>query len=509
MRSDDMLRERPDVLVVGAGNAALCAAISAHEAGARVLMLEAAPFEERGGNSHFTGGAFRFAFRGVDDLAAVLPSLAQENLDHVDFGTYTEEQFFDDLFALTQYRTDPDLAEILVRGSLDTAKWFARQGVKLQPGLGRQAYKVDGKFKFWGGLALHIWGGGPEMLRALYANAERRGIPISFATPVVRLVREDGRVTGVVAERNGVPVEIKAGAIVLACGSFESNPEMRARYLGPGWELAKVRGTRFNMGAGLTMALAIGARPYGHWSGCHSVAWDVNAPPYGDLTVGDQFQKHNYPFGLLINARGERYLDEGANFHSHTYAKYGAEIVKQPGMFAWQVFDAKVNHLLRGEYRIRRVSKAEAGTLEELAGKLDGVDADAFLRTVQAFNAACRADRPFDPNVLDGRRTVGLAIDKTNWANPLDTPPFHAYHVTTGVTFTFGGLKISTQAEVEDLYGRVIPGLYAAGEIVGGLFYHNYASGTGLMSGATFGRLAGRSAAQFARGAAPVAERRD
>ena len=509
MRSDDVLRERPDVLVVGAGNAALCAAISAHEAGARVLMLEAAPFEERGGNSHFTGGAFRFAFRGVDDLAAVLPSLAHENLDHVDFGTYTQEQFFDDLFALTQYRTDPDLAEILVRSSLDTAKWFARQGVKLQPGLGRQAYKVDGKFKFWGGFALHIWGGGPEMLRALYANAERRGIPISFATPAVRLVREDGRVTGVVAERNGVPVEIKAGAIVLACGSFESNPEMRARYLGPGWELAKVRGTRFNMGAGLTMALAIGARPYGHWSGCHSVAWDVNAPPYGDLTVGDQFQKHNYPFGLVINARGERYLDEGANFHSHTYAKYGAEIVKQPGMFAWQVFDAKVSHLLRGEYRIRRITKAEAGTLEELAEKLDGVDAEAFLRTVRAFNAACRADRPFDPNVLDGRRTVGLAIEKTNWANPLDTPPFHAYHVTTGVTFTFGGLKISTQAEVEDLYGRVIPGLYAAGEIVGGLFYHNYASGTGLMSGATFGRLAGRSAAQFSRGEAPVAATRD
>jgi tricarballylate dehydrogenase len=260
-----------------------------------------------------------------------------------------------------------------------------------------------------------------------------------------------------------------------------------------------VRGTRFNMGTGLGMALAIGARPHGHWSGCHSVAWDINAPPYGDLDVGDQFQKHNYPFGIMVNARGERYVDEGANFHSHTYAKYGAEIVRQPGMFAWQVFDAKVTHLLRGEYRIRRVTKAEAGTLEELADKLEGVDPQAFLRTVRAFNAACRTDVPFNPNVLDGRRTAGLAIDKTNWANPLDTPPFHAYHVTTGVTFTFGGLKITTRAEVEDLYGGVIPGLYAAGEIVGGLFYHNYASGTGLMSGATFGRLAGRSAAQFAR----------
>jgi len=499
MSSPALPVDPPDVLVVGAGNAALCAAISAHESGARVLMLEAAPFEERGGNSHFTGGAFRFAFSGVDDLIAVLPSLAQENLDDVDFGAYTQEDFFDDLFALTQDRSDPELAEILVRSSLDTAKWVVRQGVKLQPGLGRQAYQVDGKFKFWGGLALHIWGGGPELLKALYANVERRGIPIMYETPATGLIREDGRLRGVMAEYRGAPRAIRAGAVVLACGGFESNPEMRARYLGAGWELAKVRGTRFNMGAGLTMAMGIGARPYGHWSGCHSVAWDINAPPYGDLTVGDQFQKHNYPFGIVVNAKGERYVDEGANFHSHTYAKYGGEIVKLPGMFAWQVFDSKVNHLLRSEYRIRRVAKAEAGTLEELAGKLDGVDAAGFLRTVRDFNAACRVDVPFNPNILDGRRTRGLAVDKTNWANPLDTPPFHAYHVTSGVTFTFGGLKISKRSEVEDLYGRIIPGLYAAGEMVGGLFFHNYASGTGLMSAATFGRLAGRSAAEFAR----------
>src|SRR5712671_1953490 len=231
MTSAELPSERPDVLVVGAGNAALCAAISAHESGARVLMLETAPFEERGGNSHFTGGAFRFAFSGVDDLVSVLPSLAQENLSNVDFGTYTQDQFFDDLFALTQFRSDPDLAEILVRQSLDTARWVGRQGVKMQPGLGRQAYQVDGKFKFWGGLALHIWGGGPEMLKALYANVERRGIAISYETPAVALVREAGRVTGVIAEHEGKQVEIKAGAVVLACGGFESNPEMRARYL--------------------------------------------------------------------------------------------------------------------------------------------------------------------------------------------------------------------------------------------------------------------------------------
>src|SRR5215467_16114332 len=259
MNSIELSQERPDVLVVGAGNAALCAAISAQEHGARVLMLEAAPFEERGGNSHFTGGAFRFAYRGVEDLITVLPSLTSEDLSNVDFGTYTEEQFFDDMFEVTEYRTDSELCEILVRNSLKTATWVALQGVKLQPGLGRQAYKVDGKFKFWGGLALHIWGGGPELLKALYANVERRGIALLYETPAVNLLRERGDIVGVVAERDGEPIELRAGAVVLACGSFESNPEMRARYLGANWDLARVRGTRFNMGAGLNMAMAIGA----------------------------------------------------------------------------------------------------------------------------------------------------------------------------------------------------------------------------------------------------------
>src|SRR5712691_3447367 len=327
MTSAELPAEHPDVLVVGAGNAALCAAISAQENGARVLMLEAAPFEERGGNSHFTGGAFRFAFSGVDDLIAVLPSLAQENLDDVDFGAYTQEDFFDDLFALTQYRSDPELAEILVRSSLNTAKWVVRQGVKLQPGLGRQAYQVDGKFKFWGGLALHIWGGGPELLKALYANVERRGIPIMYETPAVGLIREGGRLRGVMAEHRGAAVAIRAGAVVLACGSSESNPEMRARYLGPSWELAKVRGTRFNMGDGLRMALDIGACPHGNWSGRHAVSWERYAPEFGDLSLPESSYRHSFPLSLMINADGKRFVDEGAELYNYTYAKYGAEVL--------------------------------------------------------------------------------------------------------------------------------------------------------------------------------------
>ena len=175
---------------------------------------------------------------------------------------------------------------------------------------------------------------------------------------------------------------------MLASGGFEANAEARARYLGPGWDLAKVRGTRFNTGDGIRMALEIGAMPYGNWSGCHAVGWDRNAPEFGDLAVGDGFQKHSYPFGIMVNARGRRFVDEGADFRNYTYAKYGRAILEQPGQFAWQVFDRKVTHLLRDEYRIKGVTKVSADTLEELAGKLEDVDPRGFLDEVRAYNAA-------------------------------------------------------------------------------------------------------------------------
>jgi tricarballylate dehydrogenase len=301
-------------------------------------------------------------------------------------------------------------------------------------------------------------------------------------------------VAGVRLRHGDAVHEIPCRAVVLAAGGFEANAEWRTRYLGPGWELAKVRGTRFNTGDGLAMALKIGASPVGNWSGCHAVGWERNAPEFGDLAVGDQFQKHSYPFGILVNARGERFVDEGADFRNYTYAKYGRAILEQPGQFAWQVFDAKVKHLLRDEYRIRQVTKVSAGSLEELAERLDGVDAARFLETAQAFNAAVATNVPFNPNVKDGRATTGISPRKSNWANPLTTPPFEAYAVTCGITFTFGGLRVSEEAQVLDVDARAIAGLYAAGEMVGGLFYFNYPGGTGLMSGAVFGRLAGGAA---------------
>jgi tricarballylate dehydrogenase len=484
-----------DIIVVGAGNAATCAALSAKENGASVLQLEISPEASRGGNSAFTGGAFRIVYRGFDDLARLIPDISNHELANVDVGTYTAEQYYDDMGRLTEYRSDPDLTEILITRSFDTGVWMREKGVRFQLGLGRQAFQIDGKFKFWGGLACHIWGGGKELIKALAARADREQIRVLYDTPAVALLQGDKGIAGVRVRHQGRLVDLRAKAVVLACGGFEANAEMRARYLGPGWDLAKVRGSRFNTGQGLKMALDIGAAPAGHWSGAHACAWDINAPPFGDLDVGDRFQKHGYPFGIVVNARGQRFLDEGADFHSYTYAKYGGEILKQPGMFAWQVFDQKTVHLLRDEYRIPRTTKEKADTLEALAERLEGVDPKGFLDTVQAFNAAPRPDVPFNPNVHDGLRTSGLPLDKTNWAQRLDTPPYEAYAVTTGITFTFGGLKITNDAQVEDVTGRPMPGLYAAGEMVGGLYYHNYASGTGLMAGAVFGRIAGRNAA--------------
>jgi tricarballylate dehydrogenase len=360
---------------------------------------------------------------------------------------------------------------------------------------GRQAYKVGGKFRFWGGLVLEAVGGGPGLIDMAYASAAKAGIDVRFETKAMRLVTDDrGRVTGVVVRTAAGTETIGAGAVVLASGGFEANPEMRTRYLGPNWELARVRGTPYNTGDGIKMALEVGALPWGHWSGCHSVQWDLNAPWHGDRKVGDNFQKHSYPVGIMVNLRGERFVDEGADFRNYTYVKYGRAVIGQPRRTAFQVFDQKVLDLLREEYRIREVTKAEAGTFEELARKLE-IDVAGFVKTVTEFNAAVMKDVPFNPAVKDGRGTRGLAIPKSNWAQALDTPPYVGYAVTTGITFTFGGLKIDDAARVIDCEQRPIPGLFAAGELVGGLFYHNYPGGSGLMAGAVFGRIAGRSAA--------------
>ena len=487
-----------DVIVVGAGNAALCAALSASEAVKRILVLERAPEDESGGNSRFTAGLFRVAYDGVEDLKKVIPDLTREEIERTDFGTYTQDQFLDDMARVTEYRCDPDLTEILVKESLKTVVWMREKGLRFTAAWGRQAFKVGGRFKFWGGLTVEAVGGGPGLVENLTAIARKNGIEIWYGARAVSLLADDNGVHGVRVRHQGKTKDIKSKTVVLAAGGFQANPEMRARYLGPGWELAKVRGTRFNTGEVIRMALDIGAAPVGNWSGCHAVAWERNAPECGDLAVGDQFQKHSYPWGVYINAHGKRFVDEGADFRNYTYAKYGRVILGQPGQFAWQIFDAKVKAQLRDEYKIRQVTKVTANTLEELCAKLEDTDGKAALEELKAYNAAVRQDIPFNPNVKDGRCTQGLAIPKSNWANTLDTAPFEAYAVTCGITFTFGGLRVNTDAQVISTDGEPIPGLFAAGELVGGIFYFNYPGGTGLTNGAVFGKIAGASAARVA-----------
>ncbi len=489
-----------DVIIVGGGNAAFCAALAAHEQGASVVMLEAAPVDEAGGNSAFTAGAMRVVYNGVEDILKLVPDLSETEIETTDFGTYRQDQFFDDMARVTQYRADPDLVETLVTQSLDTLMWMREKGVRFVPIYGRQAFKIDGRFVFWGGLTLETVGGGPGLIEMWTDIAKREGIKVRYETRALDLISENNRVSGVKVRDNDGEYDMTGKTVILACGGFQANTEMRTRYLGPGWDLAKVRGTRFNTGEGIRMAMDIGASPYGNWSGCHAVGWEMNAPEFGDLAVGDQFQKHSYPFAIMVNATGKRFVDEGADFRNYTYAKYGRVVLEQPGQFAWQIFDQKTKHLQRDEYNIRQITKVTANTIEELAGKLDGVDADAFVTEIAEYNAAVNQDIEFNPNVKDGRTTEGLPVDKTNWANTIDQPPYEGYAVTCGVTFTFGGLRINNEGEVLNRDLKPIRGLFAAGELVGGIFYFNYPGGSGLTSGSVFGKQAGTSAGKRAAG---------
>lgn len=489
--------EQYDGVVVGAGNAAMCGALAAEEAGARVLVLERAPFEDRGGNSAHSGGAFRVAYDGVEDLRRLMPDLTDSEIGMSDFGTYTEQQFFDDCARLSGYRANMELLQVLVERSRDTALWMRDKGVRFVPIWGRQAFKIEGKFKFWGGLTVEAVGGGRGLMDMLFAAAEKRGVAIRYGSRATGLVLDEaGAVAGVEVQEQGRRLTIGTRAVVLGSGGFHANAEWRARYLGPNWDLAKPRGTRFNTGDGIRMAIEAGAMSYGHWSGCHSVAYDRCAPEFGDLALVGQ-QKNGFPMGIMVNLRGERFFDEGADFRNYIYATLGKAILEQPNHQAWQIFDQHSAHLLSNEYRLREITKVQADTLEELADRMGDVDKENFLREMRAWNAAVMAEVPFNPNVKDGRGTRGLRVPKSNWANPLTKPPFIAIGVTCGVTCTYGGIRITPDAAVLSEDGHRIPGLFATGEMVGGLYYTGYPGGAGLMSGSVFGRLAGSGAAAY------------
>ncbi len=487
----------PHVIVVGAGNAALVAALSAAEAGARVTVLEAAPVTSRGGNSRFSGGIFRIAHFGMDHLRPLLTDEALTWADKVELDPYPPEWYLDDLRTTSQGQSDPALIGRMVARSYDTVRWMAGKGVRWELVVDKlfdpDKFDPDETYTLPPGGALRAVHEGLGLMHDLFAAVDANpAIEVVHDSPAHELIMDGSTCAGVVVRGPGGFTPYR-GRVVLACGGFESNPQKRLQHLGTGWDLVKVRGTAFNMGHMLDVAMAAGAAPAGHWSGCHASPLDAAAPPVGKLSMTDKLSRYSYPYSLLLNRDGERFVDEASDEVWLTYAKTGSAIRSQPGAWAVQVFDQRTVRLLEPRYATG--DPVTADSLPELAAAL-GLPVEAVERTVADFNAAASAAEPFEPFVTDGRRAAPPGQPpKSNWALPLDSPPFVAYPVCCGITFTYGGLAIDTEARVTDTTGRPMPGLYATGEIAGGFFYHNYPAGSGLVRGAVFGRIAGDSAA--------------
>jgi tricarballylate dehydrogenase len=343
-----------DVIVVGAGNAALAAAVASREAGAgRVLALEKAPEPLRGGNTHYSGGLLRFAFDRAEDLLPIVPSV-EKQVPGFMLGVqpYPRALFWEDLRRVTEDRTDPELAELLISRSYDTVRWMAGQGIVMEAAVSLSGIKVGDTIKWSPGAVIRAQHEGVGLSKMWFDIAARHGVEIRYGTGAVRLLQDrTGRVTGVTVQDASGLSDLPARAVVLACGGFEANPAWRARYLGRPWDHAKVRGTRYNTGDGLRMAIDAGALPYGQWTGCHSTPIDAEAPPYGDRKLTDKTNRLSYPYGVLVNRRGLRFFDEGEDFQFYTYAKLGGIILNQPSGVGFQIFDAKVGSCWRAGTR--------------------------------------------------------------------------------------------------------------------------------------------------------------
>jgi tricarballylate dehydrogenase len=484
-----------DVLIVGAGNAACCAAHAAIEKNARVGILEKASRANRGGNSALTGH-MRFVFNGIEDVRPLLRNISDAELHSVleRLPHRTEAEHWDEVMQVTNNQSDQEMLQVHVTESLNTVQWLAAKGHDWVPA---------GGFKMPSDNVFMMNGGGYGLQQRNFAILERAGASFHYDTAALELLQDPkGRVIGVRALTPAGFVNFTARAIVLACGSFESNPEMRARYLGPGWDMVRLRGVPFNTGDGLRMAMHIGAMPHGSWSTCHASPQDINMPAFKipvAYSTTASYARYMYPYSIMVNVHGERFTDEAADLRGRTYAAMGRAILAQPGGIAFQILDAKARKLDIYPTNYDKATSAKASTLEKLAEELD-VNAENLVRTVREFNAAIQPGT-FDPDrhKLDGKCTAGIHPRKSNYCMSIEEPPFEGFPVRCGMTFTYGGLKINPKTgQVQHVAGRPIPGLYAAGEMAGGLWVDNYASGSGMMAGATFGRIAGTHAAAAA-----------
>jgi tricarballylate dehydrogenase len=481
--------ENVPVVVVGGGSAAFEAAVAAKQAGApKVVMLEKAPEPEFGGNARFSHTGFRWVFSGAEEIRKFVPDLDDATFQKLNLPPYSSELFHADLQRVTGGRIDKTLADVLVSNSNAAIHWMRELGIKWEID---SHVVIDGRYYFEPGLVIHPVGGvtgGLGQLGQWREIALRMGVEIRYESRVRAMLGNDRKIEGVVVSDPTEEYEIESGSVILCAGGFQANPEMRARYLGANADLMKVRGSRHDTGEVLMMTLAMGAKAAGHWQGAHATPIDSTFP---DVEIGSKANRYGYPFGITVNSMGQRFFDEGEARHSYTYAKTGWAVLGQPGGVAYQIYDQKTIPLLGTRYET--ATPIEAASIDELAGKI-GIELVVLNHTIREFNNAARKEIPFDATKLDGKCTEGITPKKSNWANPIDKPPYWAFSITGGVTFTFGGLQINESAQVLNTSGNPIRGLYASGDIVG-LFFHNYPSCTGQTRNVVFSRLAGRHAA--------------
>lgn len=458
---------RYDVLVAGGGNAALCAAITARRAGASVLVLEAAPKFFRGGNSRHTRNM----------------RLAHDSATETLTGPYTEEEFWDDLLRVTGGKTDEELARFMIHESKAILPWIAEQGVRFQPSLG-------------GTLSLgrtnsFFLGGGRAMLNTLYRTAERLGVAVRYEAEITALEIEDGHFRAAIFLQGGRTHRVEAGSLVAAAGGFEANIAWLKEYWGDAAENFLIRGSPYNRGTVLKLLLEKGVQEVGDPTQCHAVAIDARAPRFdgGIITRLDCVV-----FGIVVNNAGRRFYDEGEDVWPKRYAIWGRLVAGQPGQIAYIVFDASSLTLFMPSL----FPPIAAPTLQALAGAL-ALDANALEETVAGFNEAVRPGT-FNPTELDDCRTEGLTPPKTHWARRIETPPFYAYPVRPGITFTYLGTRVNRDARMVMRSGATASNMFAAGEIMAGnVLGRGYAAGVGMTIGSVFGRVAGREAARNAR----------
>lgn len=479
-----------DVVVVGHGISGLSTAISAHEAGAETLILEKSPREKRGGHSRHAGGLFRFPLPD--------PERAKDAFDlEEEPERYTEQDFYDDLMDVSEGKANEDLCEVLVENANEALQWTTKHGVGWhivdhsdEPGFGTTvgSLQADGE--------------GKGAIEALSDRIEELGIDVRYRTEFRGLETDaNGAVSAAKAMGPDGKVVFETNSVVICAGSYVSNAEKRTRYFGRDGESYVVRGSRYNTGEAIDAALDEGALPAGQWGGAHQVMNDAAAPN----VEGGRARINGYQYALALNTEGDRFLDEGEDFLLKTYAKFGQKVYDQPGQKAFVVFDSKVDDLVVSQIDNEPV---EAESLEALFEKVGVENADAAIESIERYNEATNPGE-FDPHELDGNSTEGLDSEKTNWAIPVDEPPYKCFPVKSAMTFAFGGLKINTDSQVLDRREEPITGLWAVGNSTAEFFYGNYPGGSALSRGATFGRRAGQNAANYALEPREIAQGQD